>query len=124
MKTAALKKTPPRLPGFPLIGNVIAFAKDRHALLREGPRGFGPVFSFRLGPKPVAVLLGAEYHQFFFQETDKALSIEKPYENLAALFGKVAFLAPPDAYQEQRPILHAPFRPEKTFIRYRKKFHG
>jgi len=41
------------------------------------------------------------------------LSIEKPYENLAALFGKVAFLAPPDVYLEQRPILQAPFRPEK-----------
>jgi sterol 14alpha-demethylase len=107
------RKIPPSPPRLPLLGNIIGFARDRHALLRKGRERFGPVFSFRLGPKSVAVLLGPEFHQTFFLETDKALSIEKPYENLAALFGKVAFLAPRDAYLEQRPILHAPFRPEK-----------
>jgi sterol 14-demethylase len=110
---ASLKKTPPALPALPVLGNILGFAKNRHGLLRRGQEKFGLVFSFKLGRKPVAVLLGPEYHQIFFLETDKALSIEKPYENLAALFGKVAFLAPPDVYLEQRPILHAPFRPEK-----------
>jgi len=110
---ASLKKTPPALPALPVLGNILGFAKNRHALLRRGREKFGLVFSFKLGPKPVAVLLGPEYHQIFFLETDKALSIEKPYENLAAVFGKVAFLAPPDVYLEQRPILQAPFRPEK-----------
>ena len=112
-QTPVRKPTPPRLAGWPLIGNLIEFGRDRHALLRRGQSEHGPIFSFRLGPKPVAVLIGPEYHQLFFLETDKTLSIEKPYEALAAMFGKVAFLAPPDVYKEQRPILHEPFKPEK-----------
>ena len=111
--TPTRKPTPPRLAGWPLIGNLAEFGRARHALLRRGQAQFGPIFSFRLGPKPVAVMLGPEYHQQFFLETDKSLSIEKPYEMLAAMFGKVAFLAPPDVYQEQRPILLEPFKPEK-----------
>lgn len=107
------KPTPPTVPGWPLLGNMLEFSRDRHALLRKGMAQYGPIFSFRLGPKPVVALIGPEYHQTFFLETDKSLSIEKPYTNLAAIFGKVAFLAPPAVYQEQRPILHEPFKPEK-----------
>jgi sterol 14alpha-demethylase len=108
-----LKPTPPALPGLPVLGNLIGFARNRHTLLRQGTGRFGRVFSFRLGPKNVAALIGPEYHELFFAQTDKALSIEKPYENLAALFGKVMFLAPRDRYIEQRPILQVPFGPEK-----------
>ena len=107
------KPLPPALAGLPLLGNAIGFGRDRQALLRRAYDRLGPIFTIRLGPKPVAVLVGPDYHQFFFTETDKLLSIEKPYTSLAAIFGKVAFLAPPEAYNEQRPILHAPFRAEK-----------
>ncbi|HEX6289169.1 MAG TPA: cytochrome P450 [Herpetosiphonaceae bacterium] len=108
-----MQPIPPALPGLPVIGNMLEFARDRHALLEKGYHQLGPIFSFKLGRKPVAVLIGPEYHQFFFVETDKLLNIEKPYRNLAALFGPVGFLASPAVYQEQKPILYAPFRPEK-----------
>lgn len=112
-----MQKTPPALPGLPLIGHIPEFIRDRHTLLRRGYRKLGPAFTIRLGPKPVAVLVGPEYQQFFFQETDKSLRIDTPYESLAATLGKVAFLASKEVYQEQRPILHAPFQREKM-IRY------
>jgi sterol 14-demethylase len=104
---------PPILPGLPLLGNALDFQRDRHALIRRGLETLGPVFSIRLGPKPVVVLIGPDYQQYFFTETDRSLSIDKPYQTLAALFGEVAFLAGPDIYQEQRPILHSPFQREK-----------
>lgn len=108
-----MQSTLPVVPGLPLVGNMLQFARSRQQFLEQAHKQYGPVFSFKLGRQPVVVLIGPEYHQFFFVETDKLLNIEKPYRNLAALFGKVAFLAPPEVYQEQKPLLYAPFRPEK-----------
>ncbi|MGE5141104.1 MAG: cytochrome P450 [Rudaea sp.] len=112
-----MKQAPPSLPGLPLLGSALDFARHRKAFLRRGYERIGPVFTFKLGPKPAVVLIGPDYQQFFFTETDQRLSIDKPYEMLAAIFGKVAFLASKDIYKEQRPILHAPFRAEKM-VRY------
>ncbi|MBP1702938.1 MAG: Cytochrome monooxygenase [Chloroflexi bacterium] len=108
-----MKPTPSFLPGAPLLGNALEFNNNRHALIQRGLDELGPVFAFKIGPKPVAVLIGPDYQQFFFMETDKKLSIDKPYRSLEALFGEVAFLAGPEVYQEQRPILHSPFQREK-----------
>jgi sterol 14-demethylase len=108
-----MHSTPPLVPGLPVIGNLLQFAKDRNQFLQQAYQKHGPIFSFKLGRQPAAVLIGPEYHQFFFLQTDKLLNVENAYRNLAALLGPVAFLAPPDVYQEQKPILYAPFRPEK-----------
>lgn len=108
-----MQSTLPMVPSLPVIGNMLQFAKDRHQFLQQAYKKYGPIFSFKLGRQPVVVLIGPEYHQFFFVETDKLLNIEKPYRNLAALFGQVGFLAPPEVYQEQKPLMYAPFRPEK-----------
>lgn len=104
---------PPALPGLPLLGNALEFYQDRYALLRKGYEQLGPIFSIRLGRQPTLVLIGPELQQFFFNETDKSLNMDKPYPFLKALFGPVAFLASPEVYQEQRPILHSPFQREK-----------
>lgn len=103
------KPTPPLVPSLPLIGNILDFNKDRAALVWRGYETFGPVFGFRLGPQPVAALIGPDLHQIFFTETDKKLSMDKPYRSLAAALGQVAFLASKETYQQQRPVLYAPF---------------
>lgn len=107
------KRQPPMLPGLPVIGNVLDFQRDRAALFRRGYEILGPVFGFRLGPQPVAALLGPEMHQVFFTETDKKLAMDKPYRSLKAAIGNVAFLASKETYQEQRPVLYAPFTGQK-----------
>jgi sterol 14alpha-demethylase len=111
------KPTPPELPGLPFVGHALEFQKDYVALLRRGYRSLGSVFTIKLGTRPAVVMIGPEYHKFFFQETDKSLSMHKTYAFLRAAFGEVAFVASPEVYQEQRPILHAPFKREKM-IRY------
>jgi sterol 14alpha-demethylase len=111
------KNSPPELPGRPLVGHALEFKKDREALFRRGLETIGPVFTIKLGRKPAAVMLGPEYHKLFFLETDKKLSMHKTYAFLKAAFGNVAFAASPEVYNEQRPILHAPFKREKM-IRY------
>ena len=104
---------PPLLSGAPLVGNALEFQKDRQGLFRRGLDTLGPVFSIRLANKPAAVLIGPEYHQTFFMETDKKLSMHKTYQFLTAMFGQVAFAAPPEVNNEQRLILHSPFKHEK-----------
>ncbi len=108
-----MKPTPPELPGMPLLGNLLEFGRDRHALLTRGLHQLGPVFTIKFGTRPVVVMIGPDYQQMFFTETDKTLSIDKPYENLKAAIGNVLFLASKETYKEQRPVVYAPFKHEK-----------
>ena len=107
------KPIPPMMSGLPLLGKFLDFRKDRAALVQRGYETYGSIFGFKLGPQPIAALIGPELHQVFFTETDKKLAMDKPYRSLAAALGKVAFLASPETYQEQRPILYAPFTHQK-----------
>lgn len=108
-----MKPTPPVYTGYPLIGNMIDFQKNRVDLIRRGYEALGPVFTLRLGRQNAAILIGPEPQQVFFQETDKKLSMHKTYRFLTAMFGEIAFAAPKETYYEQRPILHSPFKREK-----------
>lgn len=105
--------TPPEVSGLPLLGNILDFRKDRAGLLRRGYAEHGPIFTIHLGPRPMVVLIGPEYQEFFFTETDDTLLMDKPYQFLAAMFGKIAFAASPETYYEQRHILLAPFQGHK-----------
>ncbi|HEU4324336.1 MAG TPA: cytochrome P450 [Roseiflexaceae bacterium] len=113
MSEPVAKPAPPMLPGLPLIGNILDFARGPDALFAEGYRAHGPVFGVQMGGRRIAVLIGPELHQFFFTETDKRLNISKPYVQLAAMFGQAGFLAPKEVYRDQHPVLYSPFKPEK-----------
>ncbi len=108
-----MKPTPPVLAGAPVVGNLFAFMKDRPALLQKGFETFGPIFAIKLAHQPVAILIGPEYQQTFFTETDKKLSIHKPYAFLKAALGEVGFTAPPEIYVKQRPVMLQPFKSER-----------
>ena len=106
--------TPPVVSGaVPVLGHVAEFRKDRAALFRRGYEEHGPVFTVKLGPQSVAVLIGPEYQRTFFMETDKALNIATPYKFLRAAFGEVLFIAGHEEYLRQRPFLTQAFRREK-----------
>jgi sterol 14-demethylase len=97
----------------PLVGHTFEFGRDRDALFRRGYREHGDAFTIHLMGKPIAVISGAANNKLFFGETDKALSMNEGYQNLQAAFGEVLFIAGPDAYQNQRPIIQSLFRHEK-----------
>lgn len=40
--------------------------------------------------------------------------MDRPYQFIAACFGRVGFLAPPEVYNDHRPIIHLPFKAAKT----------
>jgi len=53
----------------------------------------------------VVVLVGPTYHEFFFEQTDKKLAMDRAYRFLGPMFGEpVGVVAGPQAYQEQRLV--------------------
>jgi sterol 14-demethylase len=78
-----MKPTPPLLTGAPIVGNLFEFIKDRPTLLQKGFETYGPIFTIKLVTQPVVALIGPEYHQTFFTETDKKLSL---HTKMAALW--------------------------------------
>lgn len=107
------KPTPPALRGLPVLGNLLDFKKSSARLIQRGYDELGSVFTLKLGPKKVAVLIGPEHHKAFFLETDNALRMDKAYRFLRAMFGNVSFAASPDVYQAQRHIQLAPFKRQR-----------
>ncbi len=106
--------TPPALPGFPLLGNALAFQNDPVALFRRGYETLGPIFSIRLAVKPAVVLIGPEYNRFFFEQTDHILSMQEAYRFLIPMFGKrTFFVAGHEEYLEQRAIMLPAFSGRK-----------
>jgi sterol 14-demethylase len=106
--------TPPLMPGLPVLGNLLDFQRDRFELFRRGRERFqGGIFALKLAAQSVAVLYGEEPSRIFFEKTDTDLRMDKAYLMLRALFGEVAFTAPPSFYRRQRPILHMPFKGSK-----------
>ncbi len=106
--------TPPFVSGaLPLLGHALEFMRNQDGLLRRGYREHGQVFALRMFRNPVAVLTGPENQKYFFTMTDKTLDMEKPYDFLATIFGKVAFLGSHATYMNQRPVLHVLFGREQ-----------
>jgi sterol 14-demethylase len=102
--------TPPMLKGgLPYLGHALEFYRDPENFFRRGYQQHGSVFGIKLLGQPMAILVGPQEQSFFFKSTDKELDMEKPYQFLAAIFGRIAFLAPHETYMRQRPILHSLF---------------
>ncbi len=112
-----MKPTPPMLSGSPVVGHFFEFMKDRSHLFQRGFDALGPIFTIKLLNQSVAVIIGPEYQQIFFTETNKKLSIHNTYQFLKETFGEVGVTAPPEVYFAQRPILHKPFKSERM-VRY------
>jgi len=107
-------RTPPVLSGaLPGLGHLLEFTRNRTGLLLRGLEEQGKIFTVKLGPQNVAVMIGPEYHRTFFMETDKKLNIGTPYKFLRASFGEVFFIAGHEEYLRQRPFVTQAFRREK-----------
>lgn len=102
--------TPPLVSGgLPVIGHAIEFQRNREKLMQRGFAEGGDIFTIKLGPQPVAVISGAENNKIFYKETDNALNINESMEFLKETFGEVLLAAPPEVYDNQRPLLQALF---------------
>lgn len=106
MTAPAALAAPPMLPGPPIFGHALQFLKDPIALLKRGLEEKGPILSFRLGNKSAVAVFGPENNRFFFDQTDKLLSIREGYPFFIKMFSEgTSFFAEPAEYKEQRSLV-------------------
>lgn len=100
----SIQLLPPAVPGVPLFGNLFSFQKNAVDFLAKSYEKNGPIFSMKFGPKHIAVLIGKENNQFFFNMTDKMLSIREVYQWMIPVFGgdDYTMSACREKYLEQR----------------------
>lgn len=107
-------RTPPIVSGgLPGLGHALEFHRDREGLARRGFEEHGSVFAVRLGPKKLAMVVGPEHQRTFFAETGHRLDQQAVYGFLRAMFGEALFLAPPEEYLRQRPLIKEMLSPQK-----------
>ncbi|WP_409495928.1 cytochrome P450 [Amycolatopsis sp. cmx-11-12] len=85
--------TPPMIKGLPLLGSLIEWRRDHFAVFMRAYERYGPVFGIQLGPQKGVVLIGPEYHDFYFKEVDRKLSVPDLYKFVVPMFGDVMLAA-------------------------------
>ena len=85
--------TPPMIRGLPLLGSLLEWRRDHLTLFQKAYQEHGPVFGVRLGPQKGILLIGPRYHEFYFREVDRRLSVPELYKFVIPMFGDVMMAA-------------------------------
>ncbi len=103
---------PPMLGGgAPLLGHLLPFFRDPVRLLRRGYEENGGVFTLNLGGRHLTVLLGPDHHRYFFEETNKLLSIRDSMPFFLKMFSPDFYsFAEMDEYLRQRAVIMPRFK--------------
>jgi sterol 14alpha-demethylase len=97
--------------GAPLIGHVAEFFRDPVSVLRRGYQEKGKLFSFKIMGRRMNVMLGPEHNRFFFEETDKLLSIRESMPFFLKMFSPDFYsFAEMDEYLRQRAVIMPRFK--------------
>lgn len=105
---------PPAMPGLPLLGNLLEYRRDHLDVFWRAYTALGPIFSIRLGPQRAVVLVGPDYHRFFFTEVDKILSMPEVYRFVIPMFGPVLNAAADESVRKrQLALLHSAFQGDR-----------
>jgi len=76
----------------PVVGHSLEFLLDPHKVIRRGYEEHGMIFSIDLGLRKSVVMLGPDYHELFFKETDGVFSLRQGYETYLKMFDKQLFM--------------------------------
>jgi sterol 14alpha-demethylase len=97
--------------GAPLIGHVADFFRDPVSVLKRGYQTKGKLFSFKIMGRRMNVMLGPEHNRFFFEETDKLLSIRESMPFFLKMFSPDFYsFAEMDEYLRQRAVIMPRFK--------------
>ncbi len=97
--------------GAPLIGHVAEFFRDPVSVLKRGYAEKGKLFSFNIMGRRMNVMLGPEHNRFFFEETDKLLSIRESMPFFLKMFSPDFYsFAEMDEYLRQRAVIMPRFK--------------
>ncbi len=97
--------------GAPLLGHVTEFFRDPVAVLKRGYQSKGQLFSFSIMGRRMNVMLRPEHNRFFFEETDKLLSIRESMPFFIKMFSPQFYsFAEMDEYLRQRAVIMPRFK--------------
>jgi len=97
--------------GVPFVGHLAEFFRDPVAVLKRGYTTRGKLFAFKLLGRRMNVMLGPEHNKFFFEETDKLLSIRESMPFFIKMFSPQFYsFAEMDEYLRQRAIIMPRFK--------------
>jgi sterol 14-demethylase len=107
-----LPAPPPMLDGgAPVLGHLVPFFRDPVTLLRRGYESKGSMFTLNLGGRHMNVMLGPDHNKFFFEETDKLLSIRESMPFFLKMFSPEFYsFAEMDEYLRQRAVIMPRFK--------------
>jgi len=107
-------KTPPVISGgLPVFGHALEMMRDREKLFKRGFQEAGDIYTINLGPQKTVVVTGAEWNKIVYTQTDKSLNMQDAYTFLKIAIGEVLFIANPETYVNQRPVLQEVFKRER-----------
>lgn len=97
--------------GAPIVGHLLQFFRDPVAVLKRGYRTRGRLFSLNFMGRRMNVMLGPEHNRFFFEETDKLLSIRESMPFFLKMFSPDFYsFAEMEEYLRQRAIIMPRFK--------------
>ena len=112
-------KEPPKMPGaLPIVGNMIAFAKNPFEYMMRLRAKFGEIGEFRMFHQQMVLMTGPEANEVFFRAPDEQLDQNEAYKVMTPIFGKgVVFDAPLHIKNQQLKMLMPVLRdkPMRTY---------
>ncbi|MET9915129.1 cytochrome P450 [Streptomyces sp. NPDC006476] len=105
-RTAALTEPPALGGGIPLLGHTVAFAQDPVALIVEGHKQLGEVFTVRIAGRKFTVLSGPAAADAVFRASDETVGRRRAYRLMTPVFGEgMLFDASPEQFDEQIALI-------------------
>ncbi len=103
---------PPLLSGAsPFLGHLTSFFRDPVGLLKRGYSERGQMFDVKIGGRRMHVMLGPEHNRFFFEQTDKLLSIRESMPYFLKMFSPDFYsFAEMEEYLRQRAVIMPRFK--------------
>ena len=107
----------PRLPAWPLIGNVFALRKYRLQLLERISHEFGEIGAFHFGPRLVPLLNSPELIRSVLVEQSTAFEKTATVRALATpVLGQGVFLSEGEEHRQQRKLLAPLFQQQQSLL--------
>src|SRR5258705_9796969 len=104
--------TVPRVPGLPLIGNLIAFRRDRLALQDSAAR-VGPIARLMLMHVPIYIVTDAGIAQEVLAENNTSFKKTIGLQFLRPMLGDGLLLAEGETHKRHRKLLAPAFAPKR-----------
>jgi sterol 14alpha-demethylase len=105
-RTDSLREPPALDGGIPLLGHTLAFAQDPVALLVDGHKRLGEVFTIRIAGRKFTVLSGPAATDAVFRASDETVGRRRAYRSMTPVFGEgMLFDASPAEFDEQIALI-------------------